>query len=144
MARPKKIIARTKVRDNQDQICLFRRKKNHELSFLEILVEDAPSNSSLANSIMNNLSQKLKISWHKKLLKIDITKRLLIRERRKARKEAQRKATLLARAKKPPLLTFDGSSKIYTSAEIHPDTTPGLIYQRGVTEGLSDQTKNLV
>ena len=110
MARLKKIIARNQVGKSQYQICIFKRKKNHELSFLEILVEDAPSNSSLANTQMNNLSQKLKIPWQKKLLKIDITKRLLIRERRKARKEAQRKATLLARAKKPPLLTFDGSS----------------------------------
>ncbi len=100
MARLKKIIARNQVGKNQYQICIFKRKKNHELSFLEILVEDAPSNSSLANTQMNNLSQKLKIPWQKKLLKIDITKRLLIRERRKARKEAQRKATLLARAKK--------------------------------------------
>ncbi len=110
MARPKKIIARTKVRDNQYQICIFRRKKNHKLSFLEILVEDAPSTSSLANVQMNNLSQKLKIPWERKLLNIDITKRLLIRERRKARKEAQNVARLAARAKKPPLLTFDGSS----------------------------------
>ena len=110
MARPKKIIARNQVGKNQYQICIFKRKKNHKLSFLEILVEDAPSSSSLANTQMNNLSQKLKIPWHKKLLKIDITKRLLIRERRKARKERARKATLSARAKKPPLLTFDGSS----------------------------------
>ncbi len=94
MARPKKIIARTKVRDNQYQICIFRRKKNHKLSFLEILVEDAPSTSSLANVQMNNLSQKLKIPWERKLLNIDITKRLLIRERRKARKEAQNAARL--------------------------------------------------
>lgn len=110
MARPKKIIARTKVGSDRFSICLFKRKKNHSLSFLKILVEDAPSNSSLANTQMNNLSQKLKIPWHKKLLNIDITKRLLIRERRKARKEAQNTARLAARALKPPLLTFDGSS----------------------------------
>jgi hypothetical protein len=89
MASPKKIIARTKVGSNQAQICLFRRKKNHKLSFVEILVEDAPSSSSLANVRMNNLSQQLKIPWHKKLLNIDTTKRLLIRERRSSRKEAQ-------------------------------------------------------
>lgn len=111
MARPKKIIARNQVGKNQYQICIFKRKKNHKLSFLKILVEDAPSNSSLANTQMNNLSQKLKIPWHRKLLKIDITKRLLIQKRRKARKEAQNAARLAARAKKPPLLTFDGSSK---------------------------------
>ena len=111
MARPKKIIARNQIGKNQYQICIFKRKKNHKLSLVEILIEDAPSNSSLANTQMNNLSQKLKIPWHKKLLNIDITKRLLIRERRKARKEAQRKATLSARAKKPPRITFDGSSQ---------------------------------
>ena len=110
MARPKKIIARTKVGSDRYQICLFKRKKNHKLSFVEILVENAPSNSSLANTQMNNLSQKLKIPWHKKLLNIDTTKRLLIRERRQVRKEAQNTARLAARALKPPLLTFDGSS----------------------------------
>jgi ribonuclease HI len=110
MASPKKIIARTKVGSNQYQICLFRRKKNHKLSFVEILVEDAPSSSSVANVRMNNLSQQLKIPWHKKLLNIDTTKRLLIRERRKARKEAQNEARLAARSIKSPLLTFDGSS----------------------------------
>lgn len=111
MASPKKVIARTKVGSDRYQICLFRRKKNHQLSFVEILVENAPSNSSLANSIMNNLSQKLKIPWHKQLLNFDTTKRLLIREKRKARKSAQNAARLAARALKPPLLTFDGSSK---------------------------------
>ncbi|WP_172657335.1 ribonuclease HI family protein [Myxosarcina sp. GI1] len=60
---------------------------------------------------MNNLSQKLKIPWQKKLLNIDTTKRLLIRERRQARKEAQNANRLAARMLKPPLLTFDGSSK---------------------------------
>ena len=43
MARLKKIIARNQVGKSQYQICIFKRKKNHELSFLEILVEDAPS-----------------------------------------------------------------------------------------------------
>ena len=110
MAQPKKIIARNQIGKNQYQICIFKRKKNHKLSFVEILVEDAPSNSSYASTQMNKLSQKLKIPFHKKLLNIDTNKRLLIRERRKARKEQARKATLLARAKKPVLLTFDGSS----------------------------------
>jgi hypothetical protein len=106
MAQPKKIIARTQIGTNQYQICLFRRKKNNRFSFVEILGENAPSTSSLANVEMNALSQKLKIPWHKKLLNIDTRKRLLIRERRKARKEAQNLARLAARAKKPPLLTI--------------------------------------
>ncbi len=110
MARPKKIIARNQVGKDRYQICIFKRKKNHQLSFLKILVEDAPSSSSLANKQMNRLSQELNIPWRKRLLKVDITKRLLIQKRRKERKEAQNQARLAARAKKPPLLTFDGSS----------------------------------
>lgn len=107
----KKIIARTKVDDNRYQICIFKQKKNNKLIFVELLADNVTSNSSRANAQMNDLSQKLKIPWQRKLLNIDTRKKILILQEKKARKEAQNAARLAARALKPPLLTFDGSSK---------------------------------
>ncbi len=106
MARPKKIIARTKVRDNQYQICLFRRQGKNKWHINKILIDDAPLSLDEAKEKMKEFSEQLNIPWQKKPLQDVTRKRLHNSAKRKARKEQLR----IARALKPPLLTFDGSS----------------------------------
>ena len=106
MARPKKIIARTKVRDNQYQICIFRRQGKNKWHINKILIDDAPLSLDKAKEIMKEFSEQLKIPWLQKPLQDVTRKRLHNSAKRKARKEKLR----IARALKPPLITFDGSS----------------------------------
>ncbi|VEP16172.1 conserved hypothetical protein [Hyella patelloides LEGE 07179] len=107
MARPKKIIARTKVGNNQYQICLFRRQGKNKWHINKILIDNAPLSLDEAKEIMKEFSEQLNIPWQKKPLQDVTRKRLHNSAKRKARKEKLR----IARALKPPLLTFDGSSK---------------------------------
>lgn len=106
MAQSKKIIARTKVGNNQAQICLFRRQGKNKWHINKILIDDAPLSLDQAKEIMKEFSEQLNIPWQKKPLQDVTRKRLHNSEKRKARKEKLR----IARSKKPPLLTFDGSS----------------------------------
>ena len=106
MARPLKIIALTKVQGNHYQICLFRLQGKNKWHINKILIDDAPLSLDKAKEIMQEFSEQLKIPWQKKPLQDVTRKRLHNSEKRKARKEKLR----VARALKPPLLTFDGSS----------------------------------
>ncbi len=110
----KKFIALTRVKFNQYQICIFKRSKSKSLTCVAILVHDPPSSPSQAKNLMNKLSQELKIPWQKRIIDFDTTKKIPTQEKRRIRKEAARKAChearLASRAKKPPLLTFDGTS----------------------------------
>jgi ribonuclease HI len=106
MAPPKKIIARTKVENNRYQICLFRRQGKNKWHINKILIDDVPLSLDKAKEIMKEFSEQLNIPWQKKPLQDVTRKRLHNSEKRKARKEKLR----IARALKPPLLTFDGSS----------------------------------
>ena len=106
MARPKKIIARTKVGSDRYQICLFRRQGKNKWHINKILIDDAPLSFDKAKEIMKQFSEQLNIPWQKKLLQDVNRKRLHNSAKRKERKEKLR----IARSKKPPLLTFDGSS----------------------------------
>jgi ribonuclease HI len=106
MAPPKKIIALTPLELNQYQICLFRREGKNKWHIVKILIENAPKSKVEAIEKMKLCSEQLKIPWQKKPLKDVTRKRLHNAEKRKARKQAQ----LAARAKKPPILTFDGTS----------------------------------
>ena len=106
MARPKKIIALTKVQGDHYQICLFNRQGKNKWHINKILIDDAPLSLDKAKEIMKEFSEQLKIPWQKKPLQDVTRKRLHNSAKRKARKEKLR----IARALKPPLLTFDGSS----------------------------------
>ncbi|MEO1378283.1 MAG: ribonuclease HI family protein [Cyanobacteria bacterium J06635_10] len=106
MAPPKKIIALTPLELNQYQICLFRREGKKKWHIVKILIENAPKSKIEAIEKMKLISEQLKIPWQKKPLKDVTRKRLHNVEKRKARKQAQ----LTARAKKPAILTFDGTS----------------------------------
>ncbi|MDJ0593885.1 MAG: ribonuclease HI family protein [Pleurocapsa sp. MO_226.B13] len=106
MARPKKIIARTKVQGDRYQICLFRRQGKNQWHINKILIDDAPLSLDEAKEKMKEFSEQLNIPWLQKPLQDVTRKRLHNSAKRKARKEKLRKA----RALKPPLLTFDGSS----------------------------------
>ncbi|MGB3653937.1 MAG: ribonuclease HI family protein [Rivularia sp. (in: cyanobacteria)] len=106
MAPPKKIIALTPLELNQYQICLFRRQGKKKWHIVEILIENAPKSKVEAIEKMKLISEQLKIPWQKKPLKDVTRKRLHNAEKRKARKQVQ----LAARATKPPILTFDGTS----------------------------------
>ena len=106
MARPKKIIARTKVKDDRLSICIFRRQGKNKWHINQILIDDAPLSLDEAKEKIKEFSEQLKIPWQKKPLQDVTRKRLHNSAKRKARKEQERKA----RALKPPLLTFDGSS----------------------------------
>ena len=110
MAQVKKFIALTRKKSNQYQICLFKRRKSKSLACLEILVHDPPSSSSGVNNSMSQLSQQLKIPWHSEIIDFDTTKKIPIKQKRRMRKRAANEARLAVRAKKPPILTFDGTS----------------------------------
>ena len=106
MAPPKKIIALTPLELNQYQICLFRREGKNKWHIVKILIENAPKSKVETIEKMKLISEQLKIPWQKKPLKDVTRKRLHNSEKRKAREQAQ----LAARATKPPILTFDGTS----------------------------------
>ncbi len=110
MAQFRKFIALTRIKADQYQICLFKRRKAKSLACVEILIDDFPFSSSLANEKMSQLSQQLKIPWQKEILDFNTTKKLPIKEKRRRRKQSANNARLAARAGKPPLLTFDGTS----------------------------------
>lgn len=107
MARPKKIIARTLVGNSRSQICLFKRQGKNKWHIDKILIDNASLSLDEAKEQMKKFSEQLNIPWQKKPLQDVTRKRLHNSAKRKARKEQLRKAHAL----KPPLLTFDGSSK---------------------------------
>jgi adenylate kinase family enzyme len=68
MARPKNIIARTKVNSDRYQICLFRRQGKNKWHITKILIDDAPLTLDKAKEIMKEFSEQLNIPWQKNLL----------------------------------------------------------------------------
>ncbi len=111
MAPPKKIIALSRNGDDQYEICLFRREGKNKWHLINVLVHNAPQSSIKAKEKMKELSEKFQFPWQKKVLQDVTRKRLLKAEKRKIQREIQQQSQLIARAKKPALLTFDGTSK---------------------------------
>lgn len=95
MARPKKIIARTKVESDRYQICLFRRQGKNKWHINKILIDDAPQSLEKVKEKMKEFSEQLKIPWQTKPLRDVTRKRLHNSAKRKARKEKLRIARAL-------------------------------------------------